>query len=337
MSKENITNQNSGRSAGIYATEQQRILARKLEAALALSAGVATLFGMSEVHSAKAAELVANNDPVSMHTVSDHVLGPGINPASAKIDGSNTGWSSGLENPDDDPALLYCAPLAIGAGVILLFALGGNKSGKRAEDQMQGRDQYIRNRVEQIRAEEVEKKAKQKAAEAEKMRRQEVNSQHETERLRKEAARRAQMEQEQRRREAEAMAELEFLFEMLHYVRFSEGVNQQPAHEGNTQRSRPIGQRPRQQKTQNPREKQQPRQENRQEANQQYFDTRAFYLKELGLPPNASSKDIRAAFRKLAKENHPDTNPGLSGEKRAGKEEKFRRVAEAYAKLGKPR
>jgi DnaJ-class molecular chaperone len=51
--------------------------------------------------------------------------------------------------------------------------------------------------------------------------------------------------------------------------------------------------------------------------------------KELGVSRGASAEDIRKAFRKLAKELHPDRNPG---DKVA--EEKFKRVAGAFDILG---
>ncbi len=49
------------------------------------------------------------------------------------------------------------------------------------------------------------------------------------------------------------------------------------------------------------------------------------YYAELGVARDASSDDIRRAFRKLAAQHHPDRNPG---DKAA--EEKFKRLAEAY-------
>ena len=50
---------------------------------------------------------------------------------------------------------------------------------------------------------------------------------------------------------------------------------------------------------------------------------------ELGVSRGASADEIRKAFRKLAKENHPDTNPG---DKPA--EERFKRVSAAFDIIG---
>jgi DnaJ-class molecular chaperone len=52
----------------------------------------------------------------------------------------------------------------------------------------------------------------------------------------------------------------------------------------------------------------------------------------LGVPRNASEDDIRRAFRKLAKELHPDVNPA----NRATTEERFKKVSSAYQILGDP-
>src|SRR4029078_4489401 len=48
----------------------------------------------------------------------------------------------------------------------------------------------------------------------------------------------------------------------------------------------------------------------------------------LGVTKNASEEDIRRAFRKLAKELHPDIAKGT--------EEKFKKVSSAYEILGDP-
>ena len=53
------------------------------------------------------------------------------------------------------------------------------------------------------------------------------------------------------------------------------------------------------------------------------------YYGDLGVSSSASAADIKKAYRKLARENHPDSNPG---NKKA--EEKFKRVAEAYDVVG---
>jgi molecular chaperone DnaJ len=55
-----------------------------------------------------------------------------------------------------------------------------------------------------------------------------------------------------------------------------------------------------------------------------------FYA-ELGVSPDASTEDIKKAYRKLARENHPDANPGD-----ARAESKFKAVSEAYGVLSDP-
>ena len=49
------------------------------------------------------------------------------------------------------------------------------------------------------------------------------------------------------------------------------------------------------------------------------------YYETLGVPRKATAKDIRAAFRKLARKYHPDLNPGDKAS-----EEKFKQLQEAY-------
>jgi curved DNA-binding protein len=57
---------------------------------------------------------------------------------------------------------------------------------------------------------------------------------------------------------------------------------------------------------------------------QDYYDT-------LGVSRDASEKDVRAAFRRLARQHHPDVNPG---DKAA--EERFKQINEAYEVLSDP-
>lgn len=52
------------------------------------------------------------------------------------------------------------------------------------------------------------------------------------------------------------------------------------------------------------------------------------YYKILGVAKNADEKEIKKAFRKLAKQYHPDTNPG-----NAAAEAKFKEINEAYEVL----
>ena len=53
-----------------------------------------------------------------------------------------------------------------------------------------------------------------------------------------------------------------------------------------------------------------------------------FYA-ELGLKKDAGADEIKKAYRRLARDNHPDTHPGDSG-----RHEKFKAVAEAYDVVG---
>ncbi|NHC25384.1 molecular chaperone DnaJ [Nocardioides sp. IC4_145] len=55
-----------------------------------------------------------------------------------------------------------------------------------------------------------------------------------------------------------------------------------------------------------------------------------FYA-ELGLKKDATAEEIKKAYRRLARANHPDSNPGDTA-----KHEKFKAVAEAYDVVGDP-
>ena len=54
----------------------------------------------------------------------------------------------------------------------------------------------------------------------------------------------------------------------------------------------------------------------------------ADYYKTLGVARGASEKDIRSAFRKLARKHHPDVN-----DNDPASEEKFKEINEAYSVL----
>src|SRR3546814_11353998 len=53
------------------------------------------------------------------------------------------------------------------------------------------------------------------------------------------------------------------------------------------------------------------------------------YYAELGVSKDASADEIKKAYRRLARANHPDSNPGDDK-----KHEKFKAVAEAYDVAG---
>ncbi len=55
------------------------------------------------------------------------------------------------------------------------------------------------------------------------------------------------------------------------------------------------------------------------------------YYETLGVAKGASEQDLKSAFRKLAKEHHPDKNPGDSAS-----EQKFKELNEAYEALKDP-
>ena len=54
------------------------------------------------------------------------------------------------------------------------------------------------------------------------------------------------------------------------------------------------------------------------------------YYEALGVPRDASEQDIRRAYRKLARENHPDVN------KDPGADDRFKQISEAYEVLRDP-
>ena len=53
------------------------------------------------------------------------------------------------------------------------------------------------------------------------------------------------------------------------------------------------------------------------------------YYAELGVKKDASAEEIKKAYRKLARANHPDSNPGDTA-----KHDRFKAVAEAYDVIG---
>ena len=55
------------------------------------------------------------------------------------------------------------------------------------------------------------------------------------------------------------------------------------------------------------------------------------FYKVLGLPRGADDKDVRQAYRRLARQHHPDVNPDDSAS-----EEKFKAINEAYSVLSDP-
>src|SRR5947209_5543267 len=55
------------------------------------------------------------------------------------------------------------------------------------------------------------------------------------------------------------------------------------------------------------------------------------YYSSLGVAKTASQKEIKAAYRKLARKHHPDVNQGD-----ASAETKFKEINEAYEVLGDP-
>ncbi len=53
------------------------------------------------------------------------------------------------------------------------------------------------------------------------------------------------------------------------------------------------------------------------------------YYRILGVSKDASAEELKKAYRKLARENHPDANPGDSSA-----EQRFKEVGEAYSVVG---
>lgn len=60
-------------------------------------------------------------------------------------------------------------------------------------------------------------------------------------------------------------------------------------------------------------------------------NTRRDYYTVLGVPRTASEKELKTAYRKLARKHHPDVNPG---DKRS--EAQFKEIGEAYSVLSDP-
>ena len=53
------------------------------------------------------------------------------------------------------------------------------------------------------------------------------------------------------------------------------------------------------------------------------------YYADLGVSKTASAEDIKKAYRKLARDNHPDSHPGD-----AAAEERFKKISEAHSVIG---
>lgn len=61
------------------------------------------------------------------------------------------------------------------------------------------------------------------------------------------------------------------------------------------------------------------------------------YYRIMGLGPNASQHEIKAAYRRLARQHHPDSFAGASDAEAAAATERFQLIAEAYRLLSHER
>ena len=59
-------------------------------------------------------------------------------------------------------------------------------------------------------------------------------------------------------------------------------------------------------------------------------DQKRDYYEVLGVQKGATDQEIKKAYRKLAKANHPDLNPGDKAE-----EARFKEINEAYEEIGR--
>ena len=62
------------------------------------------------------------------------------------------------------------------------------------------------------------------------------------------------------------------------------------------------------------------------------MDNKKDYYSILGVSRKAKDADIKKAYRRLARKNHPDVNPGDKGA-----EERFKTIQEAYDVLSNPK
>jgi DnaJ like chaperone protein len=74
-----------------------------------------------------------------------------------------------------------------------------------------------------------------------------------------------------------------------------------------------------------------------QEITQRYFGTGESHYRTLALEPSATDEEIRAAFRRLASENHPDRVASRPPPEAEAASRRFRAVKEAYEELKKLR